>query len=339
MLKLKIIILCLVISNSLIAQTKAKIGNNIQCIFQDKNNNYWFGTFGEGVYCYNGETVVLYTVSDGLCNNQIEAIQEDNSGNIWFSTGSGISKFDGQSFTTFTNQYLYTTKNVEGELNLASDDLWIHSGGEVYRYHDETFTHLILGKTILDKPYLESKENLMSPYFVYCILKDDGGNLWFGTHVLGVCKYDGKSFVWFTDKGISGAAVRGLWEDKKGNIWMGNNGAGLFSFDGTILTNFTEKKGLSNDDFLKTSKVTNKLGTLARIFSITEDNIGNLWIGTIDAGLWRYDGVKLINYTTSNGLPSNTVNTTYIDNKGELWVGTNGEGVYKFNGFLFSRAL
>lgn len=48
--------------------------------------------------------------------------------------------------------------------------------------------------------------------------------------------------------------------------------------------------------------MSDKHGTLARVWTINEDNNGNLWIGTIDACVWRYDGKNLTNYTTKDGL-------------------------------------
>ncbi|MFN8346328.1 MAG: two-component regulator propeller domain-containing protein [Spirosomataceae bacterium] len=145
------------------------------------------------------------------------------------------------------------------------------------------------------------------------------------------------TFTWFTEKGLASPAVLGLFEDKTGNIWFGNNGAGLFRYDGKILTNFTEEKGLGNKDFRVSGK--SGPGTLARIYSINEDTTGNLWIGTVDAGVWRYDGNNLTNYTTKDGLTSNAVNTIYKDKKGDLWFGTDGNGVCKFNGLSFTKFI
>jgi ligand-binding sensor domain-containing protein len=56
----------------------------------------------------------------------------------------------------------------------------------------------------------------------------------------------------------------------------------------------------------------------------------------MDSGVWRYDGKNITNYTTKNGLTSNSIQTIYKDKKGELWFGT-GEGVFKFNGETFSK--
>ena len=100
------------------------------------------------------------------------------------------------------------------------------------------------------------------------------------------------------------------------------------------LVNFTREKGLSNDDFRKNGK--SGPGTLARIYAINEDTQGNLWIGTADAGVWRFDGVNLTNFTMKDGLTNDAVSAIYKDKKGELWFGTEGRGVCKFNGTRFT---
>jgi streptogramin lyase len=153
---------------------------------------------------------------------------------------------------------------------------------------------------------------------------------------MGVCRYDGNSFTWFTEQGLGGPAVRGLFEDSKGNFWFGNNGGGLFRLDPeNRLSIFTREHGLSNDEFLKSNK--QGPGTLARVWTINEDNYGNIWIGTADAGVWRYDGKNLTNYSTEDGLSGNAINTIFKDSEGELWFGTDGAGVCKFNGVSFQR--
>jgi ligand-binding sensor domain-containing protein len=163
-------------------------------------------------------------------------------------------------------------------------------------------------------------------YAIYCSYKDRKGNIWFGTESRGVCKYDGKTFTWLDDEEL-GLAVRSIFGDKSGNIWIGNNGYGLFRYDGKTLTNFTKEHGLGNPSFL--AGLQGKAGTLARVWTIAEDMEGNLWIGTIDAGLWKYDGKVLTNYTTTNGLNGNSVATVYCDTKGNIWIGTdNGITIY-----------
>jgi len=310
-----------------------EIGSNIISIFQDKNNIYWFGTNSEGVFHYDGKVIIHFTQKDGVSGNQILDIQEDKSGNIWFSTGGfGISRFDGKTFTTFSN---IESNSTNKEWNVQPDDLFFYAGGGAYCWNGNSLAYLPLPKTDFDDKYLQSPADQLGPYGVYCTLKDRKGNIWFGTQTMGVCRYDGKTFTWFTEKGLSGPAIRGLFEDRNGNFWFGNNGNGLFRYDGKTLTNFTEEKGLSNPEFLKSNKP--GPGTLARVWTINEENNGDLFIGTIDAGVWRYDGKILTNSTTKDGLTSNVINTIYKDKNGELWFGTEGAGVCKFNGTSFAQ--
>lgn len=320
--------------NSLNA-TVNSIDKNIRSIFQAKNGNYWFGTNGAGVYRYDKKTLTQFTVMDGLADNQIINIQEDDLGNIWFGSGTfSISKFDDTKFTIPTNK-VKTTNGKETDWKSTSNDLWFYAGGGVMRYSNSSVDYL---------PFEPSSSNAqtnapfsLSRYGVYCILKDTKGNIWFGTQAEGVCRYDGKALTWFKEKGLAGPAVLGLFEDSNGNLWFGNNGAGLFRYDGKTLTNFTEEKGLNNTDFRAFGK--SGLGTLARVYSINEDNNGNIWVGTVDAGVWKYDGNNLTNYTTKEGLTSNAVNTIYKDKNGELLFGTDGNGICKFNGTSFTEFI
>lgn len=320
-------------TNSFKANKVSEIDKNIRSVFQDSKGNFWFGTNGAGVYRYDGTTLLQFTEKDGLSNNQVQSIQEDKFGNIWFGTGLfRVCRFDGQTFTSIVNR---SNANPVNNWKVEPDDLWFNAGGGVFNYSNNSLAYLPLTTADDSAKNLQNPPYNLSPYAVYSILKDKKGNLWFGTQAKGVCRYDGKSLTWFTEKGLKGPAVLGLFEDSKGNIWFGNNGAGLFRYDGKSLINFTEDKGLGNKDFRASGK--SGLGSLARIYSINEDNNGNLWIGTVDSGVWKYDGRNLTNYTTKDGLSSNAVNTIYKDKKGDLWFGTDENGICKFNGKTFTE--
>jgi len=320
-------------SSNFAANKVTDIGRNIISIFQDKNNNYWFGTNSDGVYRYDGKTIFHFTQKDGLSGNQVQSIQEDKSENIWFGTsGFGISRFDGKTFTTISN---IESSSKSKEWITEPDDLWFYAGGGAYRWNGNSFAYLPLPKTDTDNKYSQSPAEQLGPYGVYCTLKDKKGSIWFGTQTMGVCSFDGKTFTWLTDKGLGGPAIRALFEDRNGNFWFGNNGNGLFRYDGKTLSNITEEKGLTNREFLVSGK--QGPGTLARVWTINEDKNGDILIGTLDAGVWRFDGKNLTNYTTKDGLTSNVVNVIFKDNKGELWFGTDGAGVCIFDGKSFTQ--
>lgn len=270
-----------------IGDTVSEIGKNIRSIYQDDKNIFWFASDGEGLFRFDGKTILHFTEKDGLCGNFVRLIQQEKEGIISISTSNGSCGFNGQQFSTLQS---------------------------------------VSNKIIIPQTSKLTKSYSQTPYAIYCTYKDSKGNTWFGTESRGVCKYDGKTFTWLDNEEL-GLAIRSIFEDKKGNIWIGNNGNGLFRYNGKTLTNFTKENKLENPDFQTTLK--GKEGTLARVWTITNDKIGNLWIGTIDAGLWKYDDKVLTNYTIKDGLSSNSISTVFCDNNGNLWIGAeNGVTIY-----------
>lgn len=313
-----------------IGDNVSKLGKNIDCIFQDKNDIYWFGSNGDGVYRYDGKSLKQITEKNGLCSNFVWAIQEDINGNLWFTTRDGVCCFNGISFTNYTD----TIKNaITGKPLFQKGGLFFGALDGVSYFDGKSFKNF----TIHPITYKPESNSMYRPYSIYCTLVDRSGNIWFGTQEKGVCRYDGKSFSWLADKNLAGPAVRSIFQDNAGTLWFGNNGGGLFRYDGNVLKNITEERGLGNADFLKGKKLPDKPGTLARVWSINEDNNNKLWIGTIDAGVWKLDGDTLTNYTTKDGLTGNSILTIYKDKKGELWFVTNGESICKFNGQSFTK--
>jgi signal transduction histidine kinase/ligand-binding sensor domain-containing protein/CheY-like chemotaxis protein len=72
----------------------------------------------------------------------------------------------------------------------------------------------------------------------------------------------------------------------------------------------------------------------ARIWSITQDNFGFLWLGTSD-GLYRYDGYNLKLYENergqANSLGSDPIRFVYKDRVGALWISNLGGGLYRLD--------
>jgi two-component system, sensor histidine kinase ChiS len=67
--------------------------------------------------------------------------------------------------------------------------------------------------------------------------------------------------------------------------------------------------------------------------AILQDRDGFLWIGTIGAGLFRYDGYELKAYKPGgpNALSSPYVYALYEDRDGMLWIATGGGGLDRYN--------
>ncbi|BBE20851.1 adenylate cyclase [Aquipluma nitroreducens] len=73
--------------------TKDGLPNNyVFSIFQDNDENIWFGTGGGGLAKFDGKYFTTYTENEGLSNNNVLSITQDKNDNLWFGTRFGLSK-------------------------------------------------------------------------------------------------------------------------------------------------------------------------------------------------------------------------------------------------------
>ncbi|MCB0457240.1 MAG: two-component regulator propeller domain-containing protein [Flavobacteriaceae bacterium] len=310
------------------ADTVTALGKNIMVIYQDKQNNYWFGSWETGVYLYNGKSLLNYTTKHGLPSNRIDEIKEDTLGNIYFTSchpNTTITKFDGQSFTTLT-------ATPDNDWQLKSTDLWFR-----HSYEIENKVYLYDGIT-LHELQLPAPPNLPLPFGIYCIYKDRNGNIWFGTNPVGVCRYNGTSFQWITEEDVTefrneGAnGVRSMAEDKHGDFWFNTEYRYSIYDSATVKSNqfYTRHKSIGGLDGKKESNLDEYLSTVI-------DNQNNIWFVTYRDGVWKYDGTKVTQYKVQENSQDITLFSIYKDHKGTLWLGTHENGAYIFNGVAFEK--
>ena len=65
------------------------------------------------------------------------------------------------------------------------------------------------------------------------------------------------------------------------------------------------------------------------------DKAGNLWFGTTNEGVYKYDGKTFTNYLKRDGLCDNEVWSMIEDKNGNIWFGT-GNGLCKYDGKTFT---
>ncbi len=69
----------------------------------------------------------------------------------------------------------------------------------------------------------------------------------------------------------------------------------------------------------------------AYVTSITEDAGGTIWAGSLDAGLYRFDGTRFNVIRRSDGLSAEDIRSLYGDPNGNLWVGTRTGGLNRLS--------
>lgn len=67
-----------------------------------------------------------------------------------------------------------------------------------------------------------------------------------------------------------------------------------------------------------------------------QDQAGNLWFGTSGDGVYEYDGKLFTQFTTANGMCSNSAGCILEDRSGKIWIGTD-DGVCLYEENKFSK--
>ena len=67
-----------------------------------------------------------------------------------------------------------------------------------------------------------------------------------------------------------------------------------------------------------------------------EDKEGNLWFGTTENGLYKYDGKTFQQFLIKDGLNSNYVTSLLEDSTGKIWIGTD-KGLCNYDGKSFTQ--
>lgn len=328
------------IIQSKIGPIKLNYNTGVRSILEDSKGNIWFGSYNEGVCLLQNGKLKYFTTQNGLSDNQVRNIYEDKTGIIWFECGIGLSIYEnGKMIPHHKSNYDSTKKLI-----LSDNDIWFKSDASmgnsklekkpgVYQYNGQELlyhTFTVKNKSGQEISWAKSTD----------FVRSKNGMIWFGAYseLIG---HDGNKLITHNNEsvGLNGTTenlhIRSLMEDSKGNLWIGNNsgggrsGIGVIKYDGKNFIHFTKHHQLRQEDTNGSS--------LDKVFSIGEDISGNIWFGTNESGVWRYDGHTLKNFTQKDGLDSGIVWIIYKSKSGELWFGGGPNGVYRFKENSFER--
>lgn len=178
-----------------------------------------------------------------------------------------------------------------------------------------------------------STEEGLSQSFVYSIVQDHTGYMWFGTRD-GLNRYDGYTFTHYTHQpfdstSLSSGVIRSICLAPSGDLWLGTYRGGVAYFD------------RSNERFVTVQKDPADTTSLSddNVSTLYLDRTGTLWVGTILSGLNRLDRAAAV--VSADGRTQNARFRRYIsdpddpttvtqgnvsgiceDKSGNLWVAT-----------------
>lgn len=310
----------------------AQISDYVREVYQDRAGNMWFGTNGEGVCRWDGESLEFFSVLQGFGGVAVRGIAQGEDGALWFATERGVTRYLDGAFTNYGEEDGLSDRDVWSLMIDSAGVVWAGTLGGVCRFDGEAFAPFALPRVEVENP-----ESRFSPEVLFAMHEDREGNLWFGTDGEGAHRWDGESFTSFTTKdGLGGNMVRSIASDRHGGIWIGSDGGGVSRYDGAAFRTFTMEDGLSGD----------------RVWEILEDSAGNMWFSTLGAGACRWDGMVFTQFSVERGLDTNGfacpcgsgftsgtchgpggghVQEFFEDSDGVLWFGCSG-GLFRLEG-------
>lgn len=312
--------------------------NQVRSIQEGANGNIWFAS-GKGLTHFDGEKFTIHSeteVVQALGEKQIK----------WGETPKDLQLLDGNGIDIYKYQmavpgYFLDNNNLDTKGQFNPKDLWFNAGefSGAYSFDGEELSYLPF-PLLRNTPNQNTNKNFYPVSMIY----KGKRNLWLASYS-GFFGFDGKTMMVLNNKSFNfnnisqQFHIRGIFEDSKGNLWIGNNGlgVGVLKFDGVSMFSFTEGNGLITLNSTDEIKEVPESDGIARVFSINEDDNGNIWFGTRDKGAWRYDGKELTQFTKNDGLSNNYIRLIFKDKQGKMWFGAGDGSVHQFNGKSFLR--
>ena len=284
---------------------KAGVPSNwVTCLTEDSKGRMWIGTWEGGVALVENGNIRKFNKSNGLEASRIYDIIEDVEGNILIADqNNGISIFKGEAFLTISGDDVLADPNVNAIIEGRAGDVWFGTNSGISHYFPGTDK----------KPAIY--DNTYNPRF---FRKDKDENIWIGTDTEGVLLYNTRTSrfepqPYINSKLHYGLQVTSLEIDKKNNLWIGGvQGLTVGTINENNFNRYTLMDSLT-------------VNTITTLYCDPADNI---WIGTDDRGLIRFNASDE-SFEAITTLPGIKPKSMVMDDNGVLWIGT-GEGVKAF---------
>ncbi|HYF30357.1 MAG TPA: two-component regulator propeller domain-containing protein [Chitinophagaceae bacterium] len=281
-----------------------------------------------------------YTTRDGLVADRVTVITQDNDGYMWMGSLFGISRYDGNQFTTIrlpaSQQYKYVTSLLAADNKVYAGFLF--SGG---------LMQYTKGKI---KTFLPPPVKSVVSHDVIGLFDDEAGIFVVNSnHQVYHFNHEQFKHVFTLDTTYSQAGISGMVRDEAQRIWIGT-GFGLMIFENGKLRSLPGAKGpvlhlrktnagitvvrTENNQTLfelwdadGNSKTIARTGYLRQIpFMGTQQN--SFWGIEGKQGLFKMSPTGKMQFYASSSYTYNEIKYLFADRENNLWMATD-PGVLK----------
>jgi len=282
-----------------------------------------------------------YGIEDGLAGSIAHGICQDRDGFLWFTTETGLSRFDGTHFKTFTREDGLPSNETFIAYTDAHNRVWITSfknaicyyyQGKIYtRKNDPSLRTMSFSSEVVGFSENSAGDLLMQSTPVFYVLSSDNKVSVIGTHRDLEKPWKGRTLD--LSCGITSLRIdvidlpdsmRRLMQHRSEYIMrldrqpFSRKKSFVFKYDGGLLCFFSDG---TPHHFIPLPKATKMVKHLSDSLIAISDSENN--------------GVRLYNiykqHYVGEYLPDRTVNDVFLDREGNLWFSTMGSGVYKLS--------
>lgn len=252
-----------------------------------------------------------YGLEQGLPQSTVFEIFEDQRGYLWIGTESGVARFNGTEFTVFDRSSGLPGNIVRSITQGPNGNIWVGTDGGIGVYNGASWSTItsangLSGSAVL-KLRLDHKDR------IWAATNDAGVNvITITTDSLSILNID-------KDSGLAGNFVLDILHDKKGKTWL----ALIGGINMIILNdNLPTIHSLEDSLFLPSNLIS----------TIDIDREGNLWCGSLDAGVFQIKMTQtpyeIAHYGSAKGIYDNRIWRVLCDDSGKVWIGSNEKGLY-----------
>ncbi|MFY0687273.1 MAG: hypothetical protein JXQ90_08915 [Cyclobacteriaceae bacterium] len=292
----------------------------------DKVGNFWAGTYGGGIYRYDGVSFYPFSEKEGLLNDFVSKLIFDSKGRLWIGTNIGLSIYDGTSFYNFSDSSGLPGSGVWDVFEDSQGIFWLATEKGVFRVRET-------GDMEFQYEWFDETSGLQGS-FTWTFYEHDDGSIWSGNDVgVDIFRFSDSAVTEIMsitpDDGIKSEGIWNIEQDKTGAVWLGTNGWGAFRL---VMSEATKQP-------VEVHKFYHESGFVGDwVWDLTADSNDNLWVGSYGNGLAKLEfednRIFTSNISEENGLSNNYVVSIQEDGYGSYWFGTYGGGIAKYNELL-----
>lgn len=290
-----------------------------------------------------------WQVEDGLPENNVRMIGQRPDGRLLLATSSGLATFDGLHFQELAGLGASDREAVNAFLEERDGTLWIGTDGSgILKYTPS------LGVTNVSERAGRPNERIRN------FFRDSSGALWIATQN-GIERYRNGKLEVFAEAGMtSGDIATPFAEDEQGGIFFITS-KGLFHFANEQWKPYVTRSTVLGRPVAVYRDPQHRLwvGTTKGVLQLlprrhggynelvrahvatgvtvmTGDAQGNLWVGTLHAGILRIDEQGVDTWTSRDGLADDSICSMFIDSAQDLWIGTQTGGLTRWRKGAFA---